>query len=151
MTSRIETSGRPRVVLVQTQAEGAGAQEIARIVGRGLTERGFDVHYLFFYRRTDAFDDIPNTFYCAATKPSGVGGVAVHAGQVEPHGGWYFPGHYRDTRGSIHSFFRQMANGHDLSSRGAQVHHFAVLLLVAHVLLFEMSFQITCHDAIVWL
>ena len=76
MISGIETGGRPRVVLAQTQAEGAGAQEIARIVGRGLTERGFDVHYLFFYRRTGAFDDIPNTFYCASTKPSGVAGVA---------------------------------------------------------------------------
>ena len=36
-----------RILLVQTQAENAGAQEITRILGQGLTERGHDVANLF--------------------------------------------------------------------------------------------------------
>src|SRR4029453_8347045 len=43
-----------RVVLVQTQAEAAGAQEITRILGRGLTARGYDVYSIFLFRRTAA-------------------------------------------------------------------------------------------------
>src|SRR5262245_28723108 len=39
---------RPRVVLVQSQAEGASAQEISRILGNGLKAKGYDVHYVFF-------------------------------------------------------------------------------------------------------
>jgi glycosyltransferase involved in cell wall biosynthesis len=61
-----------RVVLMQTQAEGAGAQEISRILGRGLTARGYEVHSIFFFRRTAAFDQVPNTFFCALQRPSGV-------------------------------------------------------------------------------
>ena len=64
------TASKPRrVVLAQTQAEAAGAQEIARVVGKGLTARGWDVHYVFFYRRTDAFDNVPNTYFCAGERP----------------------------------------------------------------------------------
>lgn len=66
---------RPRIALVQTQAEGAGAQEIMRILGDGLTARGYDVHYVFFYRRTAAFDAQPNTHFCAFERPSNVGSV----------------------------------------------------------------------------
>ena len=67
------TGSKPRrVVLAQTQAEAAGAQEIARVVGKGLTERGYDVHYVFFYRRTDAFDKVPNTHFCAAERPRSI-------------------------------------------------------------------------------
>jgi glycosyltransferase involved in cell wall biosynthesis len=68
-------SAKPRpetVVLVQTQAEGAGAQEITRIVGHGLTARGYDVHYVFFFRRTAAFDKQPNTFFCVDHRPSDI-------------------------------------------------------------------------------
>jgi glycosyltransferase involved in cell wall biosynthesis len=61
---------RPRVVLVQTQAEGAGAQEITRILGHGLMARGYDVHHVFFFRRTAAFDEQPNTHFCARERPS---------------------------------------------------------------------------------
>jgi hypothetical protein len=60
-----------RVVLMQTQAEGAGAQEISRILGQGLTARGYDVHSVFFFRRTAAFDREPDTFFCALQRPSG--------------------------------------------------------------------------------
>jgi len=60
-----------RVVLVQTQAEAAGAQEITRILGRGLTARGYDVYSIFLFRRTAAFDREPNTVFCAAQRPTG--------------------------------------------------------------------------------
>jgi hypothetical protein len=56
-----------RVLLIQTQAENAGAQEISRLVGAGLTARGYDVHSLFFFRKTDSFDEPPNTLYSART------------------------------------------------------------------------------------
>ena len=57
-------------MLVQTQAEGAGAQEITRILGHGLTARGYEVHHVFFFRRTGAFDQQPNTHFCALERPS---------------------------------------------------------------------------------
>jgi glycosyltransferase involved in cell wall biosynthesis len=60
-----------RVVLMQTQAEAAGAQEISRLLGHRLTARGHDVHSIFFFRRTAAFDHEPNTFFCAWQRPSG--------------------------------------------------------------------------------
>lgn len=61
-----------RVVLLQTQAEGAGAQEISRILGRGLERRGYDVHHLFLYRRTSAYDEQPNTHFCAREPVDGL-------------------------------------------------------------------------------
>jgi len=59
----------PRIILVQTQAENAGAQEISRLVGAGLTARGYDVHNLFFFRKSESFDEPPNTFYCSPGRP----------------------------------------------------------------------------------
>lgn len=64
-----ESKRKLRVVLVQTQAENAGAQEISRLLGAGLTARGYDVANLFFFRKSDSFDEPPNTFYCAQTRP----------------------------------------------------------------------------------
>src|SRR3954447_15814382 len=65
--------GRPRharrVMLVQTQAENAGAQEITRLLGNGLTARGYEVHHAFFFRKSESFDEPPNTFYCALERP----------------------------------------------------------------------------------
>jgi glycosyltransferase involved in cell wall biosynthesis len=58
-----------RILLIQTQAENAGAQEISRLVGAGLTARGDDVHHLFFFRKTRSFDEPPNTIYCAPHRP----------------------------------------------------------------------------------
>lgn len=63
-----------RVVLVQTQAEAAGAQEISRLLSRGLTARGHEVHQLFFFRRTDAFDADPKAVICSAVRPRGLAG-----------------------------------------------------------------------------
>jgi glycosyltransferase involved in cell wall biosynthesis len=58
-----------RILMIQTQAENAGAQEISRLVGAGLTARGYDVHNLFFFRKTRSFDEPPNTIYCAPRRP----------------------------------------------------------------------------------
>ena len=62
---------KTRIVLVQTQAEGAGAQEISRILSLSLDARGYEAHHVFFYRKTAAFDDHPNTFFCARERPRG--------------------------------------------------------------------------------
>ena len=64
-----------RIVLLQTQAEGAGAQEISRILGHGLEGRGYEVHHVFFFRKTAAFDEHPNTFFCARERPAGPIGI----------------------------------------------------------------------------
>jgi glycosyltransferase involved in cell wall biosynthesis len=57
------------VLLVQTQAENAGAQEISRLLGAGLIARGHRVTNLFFYRKSDSFDEPPATLYCAPRRP----------------------------------------------------------------------------------
>ncbi|MBR0816840.1 glycosyltransferase family 4 protein [Bradyrhizobium liaoningense] len=57
------------VLLVQTQAENAGAQEISRLLGAGLSARGHRVSNLFFFRKSDSFDEPPETLYCASTRP----------------------------------------------------------------------------------
>lgn len=63
---------RRRVLLIQTQAENAGAQEISRLLADGLTRRGFDVHNLYFFRQSSSFTPPPNTRYCVARRPSGI-------------------------------------------------------------------------------
>jgi glycosyltransferase involved in cell wall biosynthesis len=63
-------SGALRVLLVQTQAENAGAQEIARVLGRGLSAKGHEISNLFFFKKSATFSEQPNTFYCARTRPS---------------------------------------------------------------------------------
>src|SRR3954466_11068493 len=60
---------KPHVLLVQTQAENAGAQEISRLLGAGLTSRGYRVTNLFFFRKSDSFDEPPDTLYCATSRP----------------------------------------------------------------------------------
>ncbi|MCP3369444.1 glycosyltransferase family 4 protein [Bradyrhizobium cajani] len=57
------------VLLVQTQAENAGAQEISRLLGAGLSARGYRVTNLFFFRKSSSFDEPPDTFYCASRRP----------------------------------------------------------------------------------
>lgn len=61
---------RRRVVLLQTQAEAAGAQEISRLLARELAGRGHDVYQLFFFRRTAAFDGDAQVVFCARERPS---------------------------------------------------------------------------------
>lgn len=58
-----------RILLLQTQAENAGAQEITRLVGAGLTAAGYEVYNLFFFRKSASFDAPPNTIYCSLSRP----------------------------------------------------------------------------------
>lgn len=64
-----------RVLMIQTQAENAGAQEVSRQLSEALAQRGHDVHQLFLFRRTDGFDQEPNTVFCAQSRPRGVAGL----------------------------------------------------------------------------
>ena len=87
-----DKAGPQRVVLVQTQAENAGAQEVTRLLGRGLTARGYEVFNIFFFRKSDSFDEPPNTFYCAPTRPGNPLAVlqmlwrlARHIRTIRPH------------------------------------------------------------------
>jgi glycosyltransferase involved in cell wall biosynthesis len=71
-TAPARSSGSARklhVLLAQTQAENAGAQEISRLLGAGLTARGYRVTNLFFFRKSDSFDEPPDTLYCAPSRP----------------------------------------------------------------------------------
>ncbi len=67
----------PRIVFVQTQAIAAGAQEISRLLGQGLSrmERDgqpeFEVHHLFFYRISDVSDRWANVHFCIPEAPKG--------------------------------------------------------------------------------
>ncbi|MBX3584143.1 MAG: glycosyltransferase family 4 protein [Rhizobiaceae bacterium] len=72
-----------RLLFVQTQAEMAGAQEISRLLGEGLAreraangEPEFEVHHLFFYRKTSAFDRWQNVHFCLQDSPKGPFSVA---------------------------------------------------------------------------
>ncbi len=58
-----------RVTLVQTQAENAGAQEITRLLGAALIAQGYEVHNIFFFCKSDSFDEPPNTFFCSPKRP----------------------------------------------------------------------------------
>jgi len=69
-------SRAPRVALVQTQAENAGAQQISRLVAADLAARGYEVRQVFFFRRTAAFDAGRDVDFCAAQRPSGPFGLA---------------------------------------------------------------------------
>ncbi len=70
-------SGPTRLLFIQTQAEMAGAQEISRLLGEGLSgesrggEPEFEIHPLFFYRKTAAFDRWRNVHFCLEEAPKG--------------------------------------------------------------------------------
>ncbi|MGX9424112.1 MULTISPECIES: glycosyltransferase family 4 protein [Bradyrhizobium] len=91
-----------RVVLVQTQAENAGAQEITRLLGAGLTARGYEVFNLFFFRKSDSFDEPPNTFYCAQNRP----GNPVALLRML----WKLGGHIRAIRPDVVLTFQHFGN-----------------------------------------
>ncbi|RZN35973.1 glycosyl transferase [Bradyrhizobium sp. Leo121] len=91
-----------RVVLVQTQAENAGAQEITRLLGAGLTARGYEVFNLFFFRKSDSFDEPPNTFYCAQNRP----GNPVALLRML----WTLGGHIRAIRPDVVLTFQHFGN-----------------------------------------
>ncbi|WFU34899.1 glycosyltransferase family 4 protein [Bradyrhizobium brasilense] len=96
--------GKPklRVVLVQTQAENAGAQEISRLLGAGLSARGYEVANLFFFRKSDSFDEPPNTFYCAPTRP---GNPLALLRML-----WTLAGHLRTIRPDVVLTFQHFGN-----------------------------------------
>jgi L-malate glycosyltransferase len=71
-----------RLLLVQTQAENAGAQEISRLLSERLGARGYDVHQLFFFRRTASFDGVYQTVFAAEKRPSGPLQVALLFGRL---------------------------------------------------------------------
>jgi len=58
------------VAIVQTQAENAGAQEIARQLALGFAQNGWRTRQVFFFRRTDSFDGDDNVVFCAPERPS---------------------------------------------------------------------------------
>lgn len=96
-------SGRKlHVLLVQTQAENAGAQEISRLLGAGLTARGHRVSNLFFFRKSDSFDEPPETFYCASRRP----GNALALLRML----WTLGGHIRSTRPDAVLTFQHFGN-----------------------------------------
>lgn len=70
------------VAIVQTQAENAGAQEIARQLAQGFEKRGWRTRQIFFFRRTDSFDNDPNVFFCARQRPSSPFGVLKMLGRL---------------------------------------------------------------------
>jgi glycosyltransferase involved in cell wall biosynthesis len=76
---------KPRIVMIQTQAEGAGAQEISRILGQGFAAQGYEIHHVFFFRRTAAFDNEPNAFFCARQRPAGIADMARMLGALVRH------------------------------------------------------------------
>jgi hypothetical protein len=59
----VRDTAAPRIVLMQTQAENAGAQEISRLLARDFSARGFDVRQIFFFRRTASFDEDPKVLF----------------------------------------------------------------------------------------
>lgn len=71
LTGSKSRTRRPRIALVQTQAENAGAQEVARLLAAGLAARGYDTAQIFFFRRTAGFDNVPDTHFCAVSRPAG--------------------------------------------------------------------------------
>lgn len=65
-----EVLAKRKILFVQTQAENAGAQEISRLLGEKLGQRGYEVHHLFFFRRTAGYDAQANTSFCALERPT---------------------------------------------------------------------------------
>ena len=60
---------RPKLLFVQTQAENAGAQEISRLLGEAFEAKGYDVHHVFFYRKSDTYEVPPNTTLICEERP----------------------------------------------------------------------------------
>ncbi|WP_428523097.1 glycosyltransferase family 4 protein [Roseibium sp.] len=59
-----------RILFIQTQAENAGAQEVSRLLGEHLTNRGHTVRHLFFYKKSEDFSAPSDTVIVCQTRPS---------------------------------------------------------------------------------
>lgn len=75
-TMTVPPAGRPiKLLFVQTQALPAGAQEISRLLGDAFAASlsdgrpQFDVHHLFFYRDSDAYDGMDKVHICLERAP----------------------------------------------------------------------------------
>ena len=68
--SALQQAAGLKVLLLQPQAENAGAQEISRMLSAALIQRGYIARQLFFYRRTSGFDEDPTAVFCWSTRPS---------------------------------------------------------------------------------
>lgn len=66
----LTTPPQKTVAIVQTQAENAGAQEIARQLASGFQKRGWRTRQMFFFRRTESFDGEEDVFFCAPSRPA---------------------------------------------------------------------------------
>ncbi|QGM99089.1 glycosyltransferase family 4 protein [Methylocystis parvus] len=75
-------NGQKTVAIVQTQAENAGAQEIARQLAQGFEKHGWRTRQIFYFRRTESFDHDPNVFFCAKERPSSPIGVLKMLGEL---------------------------------------------------------------------
>lgn len=95
-------SNAKRILLVQTQAENAGAQEITRLLGSGLAARGYDVHNLFFFRKSETFTEPPNTAYCVEARPSSLPALLRFFKSLA--------GHIRGTRPDVILTFQHYGN-----------------------------------------
>jgi glycosyltransferase involved in cell wall biosynthesis len=56
-------------VILVTQSEGAGAQEIAAAVQDSFESQQVDAELWFLYRKTGAYDNRPNTFWLSEHRP----------------------------------------------------------------------------------
>lgn len=72
----MERSAAP-VVLLQTQSENAGAQEVSRLVGERLAARGHTVHHVFLYRKSSDCEWLGRVHFCAPSRPAGPVGTAA--------------------------------------------------------------------------
>lgn len=95
-----------RILLLQTQAEFAGAQEVTRILGSGLEGRGYDVHHAFIYQRSARFGDMRNVFFGAGERPRSIGalwralsGLRRHIAELKPDAVFTFQ-HYGNAIGA---------------------------------------------------
>jgi L-malate glycosyltransferase len=71
-----------RILIIQTQGENAGAQEISRLISNELDARGYHITNLFFYRKSASFDAPINTRYCTVDRPRGLLGALTFPWQL---------------------------------------------------------------------
>ena len=70
---RRSSSHAPRIVLLQTQAEFGGAQEISRAIGKDLEARGYDVHHAFVYQKSSGYPASEKVYFASEKRPSVLG------------------------------------------------------------------------------
>ena len=56
--------------MVQTQAEAPARRKSPASSGMASRRSGYEIHHVFFFRRTGAFDQQPNTLFLRARAPA---------------------------------------------------------------------------------